>query len=33
MGVMNTKGPTAIKGTMNHAKTSLSPEIFAVANN
>jgi hypothetical protein len=31
MGVMNWKRPTAIKGTMNHAKTSFSTEIFAGA--
>jgi hypothetical protein len=29
MGGMNKKCPTAIKGTMNHAKTSCSTEIFA----
>jgi hypothetical protein len=29
MGGMNSKRPTAIKGTMNHAKTSASREIFA----
>jgi hypothetical protein len=28
MGGMNWKRPTAIKGTMNHAKTSFSTEIF-----
>jgi hypothetical protein len=31
MGVMNWKRPTAIKGTMDHAKTSFSTEIFAGA--
>jgi hypothetical protein len=31
MGGMNLKCPTAIKGTMNHAKTSFSTEIFAGA--
>jgi hypothetical protein len=31
MGAMNLKRPTAIIGTMNHAKTSLSTEIFAGA--
>jgi hypothetical protein len=31
MGVMNYKRPTAIEGTMNHAKTSFSTEIFAGA--
>jgi hypothetical protein len=29
MRVLNWKRPTAIKGTMNHAKTSYSTEIFA----
>jgi hypothetical protein len=33
MGGMNLKGLTAIKGTMNHAKTSFSTEIFAGAIN
>jgi hypothetical protein len=33
MGVMNKKGPTAIKGIMKHAKTSVSTEIFAGAMN
>jgi hypothetical protein len=33
MGGMNWKRPTAIKGTMHHAKTSFSTEIFAVAIN
>jgi hypothetical protein len=28
MGGMNSKRPTAIQGTMNHAKTSFSTEIF-----
>jgi hypothetical protein len=27
MGVMNQKHPTAIEGTMNHAKTSFSTEM------
>jgi hypothetical protein len=31
MGVMNWKRPTAMKGTMNRAKTSFSTEIFAGA--
>jgi hypothetical protein len=31
MGGMNKKCPTAIKGTMNHAKTSFSTEICAGA--
>jgi hypothetical protein len=31
MGVMNLKRPTAIKGTMNHAKTSFSTEMFTGA--
>jgi hypothetical protein len=31
MGVINQKGPTATKGTMNHAKTSSSTKIFAGA--
>jgi hypothetical protein len=31
MGGMNWKRPTAIKGTMHHAKTSFSTEIFAGA--
>jgi hypothetical protein len=31
MRVMNKKRPTAVKGTMNHAKTSFSTEIFAGA--
>jgi hypothetical protein len=31
MGGMNKKRLTAIKGTMNHAKTSFSTEIFAGA--
>jgi hypothetical protein len=31
MGAMNLKGPTASKGTMNHAKNSFSTEIFAGA--
>jgi hypothetical protein len=31
MGVMNWKRPTAIKGTLNHAKTSFSTEICAGA--
>jgi hypothetical protein len=31
MGVMNQKCPTAIKGTMNHAKPSFSTAIFDVA--
>jgi hypothetical protein len=31
MGEMNWKRPTAIKGTMNHAKTSFSKEILAGA--
>jgi hypothetical protein len=31
MGVMSQKRPTAIKGTMKHAKTSFSAEIFAGA--
>jgi hypothetical protein len=31
MGVMNQKHPTAIKGTMNNAKTIFSTEIFAGA--
>jgi hypothetical protein len=33
MGGMNWKRPTAIKGTMNHAKTSFSTEICAGALN
>jgi hypothetical protein len=33
MGRMNLKRPTAIKGTMNHAKTSFSTEICAGAIN
>jgi hypothetical protein len=31
MGGMNKKRPTAIEGTMNHAKTSFSTEIFGGA--
>jgi hypothetical protein len=31
MGVTNYKRPTAIIGTMNHAKTSFSTEIFVGA--
>jgi hypothetical protein len=31
MEVMKYKRPTVIKGTMNHAKTSFSTEIFAGA--
>jgi hypothetical protein len=31
MGEMNEKGPTAVKGTMDHAKASISTEIFAGA--
>jgi hypothetical protein len=31
MEVLNWKRPTAIKGTMNHARTSFSTEIFAGA--
>jgi hypothetical protein len=31
MGRSNWKRPTAIKGTMHHAKTSFSTEIFAGA--
>jgi hypothetical protein len=31
MGGMNWKRQTAIKGTMNHAKTSFSTEMFAGA--
>jgi hypothetical protein len=31
MGGMNYKHPSAIKGTMNHVKTSYSAEIFAGA--
>jgi hypothetical protein len=31
MGGMNWKRPTAIEGTMHHAKTSFSSEIFAGA--
>jgi hypothetical protein len=31
MGVMNSNGPTAAKGTMNHAKKSFSTQIFAGA--
>jgi hypothetical protein len=31
MEVMNQKRPTATEGTMNHAKTSFSTEIFAGA--
>jgi hypothetical protein len=31
MGGLNLKRQTAIKGTMNHAKTSVSTEIFAGA--
>jgi hypothetical protein len=31
MGGMNLNRPTAIKGTMDHAKTSFSREIFAGA--
>jgi multisubunit Na+/H+ antiporter MnhE subunit len=33
MGLLNQKLPTAIKGIMNHAKTSFSKEIFAGAIN
>jgi hypothetical protein len=31
MGVMNLKRPTAIKGTMDNAKISVSTDIFAGA--
>jgi hypothetical protein len=31
MWVMNKKRPTAIKGTMSHAKTSFSTDVFAGA--
>jgi hypothetical protein len=31
MGGMNWKRPTAIKGTMHHAKASFSTEVFAAA--